>query len=68
MKAIVKIKSFYKYNWDSNVPIIMDKKMDEKITITQAKESLVRSGYLLESRLENVLRENGFYEKQTLHI
>jgi hypothetical protein len=35
--------------------------MNDKITITQAEEALTRSGYLLESRLENVLRENGFY-------
>ncbi len=35
--------------------------MNDKISIDQVEEALGRSGYLLESRLEKVLRENGFY-------
>ena len=35
--------------------------MTDKISSEEIKDALVRSGYLLESRLEKVLRENGFY-------
>jgi len=36
-------------------------KMADKISSEEVKDALTRSGYLLESRLEKVLRENGFY-------
>lgn len=35
--------------------------MADKITIKQVEDALTRSGYLLESRLDNILHENGFY-------
>jgi len=35
--------------------------MVDKISSEEIKDALTRSGYLLESRLEKVLRENGFY-------
>ena len=35
--------------------------MADKISSEEIKDALTRSGYLLESRLEKALRENGFY-------
>lgn len=33
----------------------------QKITLAEAKEAITRSGYLLESRVETTLREEGYY-------
>lgn len=43
------------------VPSQPHRKHAEDVTMDEAKEALLRSGYLLESRLETALRRRGFY-------
>jgi len=51
---------------NNNDTINIQKKLKEIIPLSEAKKSLLKSGYLLEARLENILQKNGYYVRSNV--